>query len=120
MILKLKDGDVTIELFNDIAPKHVERFKKLTNEKKFDGVVFHRVIDGFMAQTGDVKYGNSKSPEFNLQLAGPHNGLIWLFKFKIWTIAELPGNFLISIIESTKLVVLGISLKVLGLIVLLV
>ena len=70
MILKLKDGDVTIELFNDIAPKHVERFKKLTNEKKFDGVVFHRVIDGFMAQTGDVKYGNSSLDTYNLKLAG--------------------------------------------------
>ena len=42
MILKLKDGDVIIELFEDIAPKHVERFKKLANEKKYDGVVFHR------------------------------------------------------------------------------
>ena len=70
MILKLKDGDVTIELFNDIAPKHVERFKKLTNERKFDGVVFHRVIDGFMAQTGDVKYGNSNLDTYNLKLAG--------------------------------------------------
>ena len=54
MILKLKDGDVIIELFSDIAPNHVKRFKQLANEKKYDGVVFHRVIDGFMAQTGDV------------------------------------------------------------------
>ena len=59
MILKLKDGDVEIELYNDVAPKHVERIKKLVNEKKYDGVVFHRVIEGFMAQTGDVKFGNS-------------------------------------------------------------
>ena len=44
MILKLKDGDVVIELYNDIAPKHVERFKLLANEKKYDGVIFHRVI----------------------------------------------------------------------------
>ena len=70
MILKLKDGDVVIELFEDIAPKHVERFKKLAIEKKYDGVVFHRVIDGFMAQTGDVKFGNSNGPDFNLSLAG--------------------------------------------------
>jgi len=70
MILKLKDGNVVIELFEDIAPKHVERFKKLAQEKKYDGVVFHRVIEGFMAQTGDVKYGNSKSENYNLDLAG--------------------------------------------------
>ena len=70
MILKLKDGDVEIELFNDIAPKHVERIKKLASEGKYDNVVFHRVIDGFMAQTGDVRFGNSSSPQFNLERAG--------------------------------------------------
>ena len=70
MLLKLKDGNVVIELFNDIAPNHVERFKKLSNEKKYDGVVFHRVIEGFMAQTGDVKYGNSTNENYNLNLAG--------------------------------------------------
>ena len=70
MILKLKDGDVEIELFSDIAPNHVKRFKNLASEGKYDGVVFHRVIEGFMAQTGDVKFGNSNSPDFNLDLAG--------------------------------------------------
>ncbi len=70
MILKLKDGEVEIELFSDIAPKHVERFKTLSNKGLYNGVVFHRVIEGFMAQTGDVKYGNSTSTEFNLDLAG--------------------------------------------------
>ena len=70
MILKLKDGDVKIEMFSDVAPNHVERIKKLANEGEYDGVVFHRVIDGFMAQTGDVKFGNSNNPEFNLALAG--------------------------------------------------
>ena len=70
MIIKLKDGDVVIELFNDIAPKHVERFLKLAKEKKYDGVVFHRVIEGFMAQTGDVQYGNSKLDTFDLSKAG--------------------------------------------------
>ncbi len=70
MILKLKDGDVKIELFADIAPKHVERIKTLADEGKYDNVVFHRVIDGFMAQTGDVKNGNSSSSDFNLSLAG--------------------------------------------------
>ena len=70
MILKLKDGDVKIELFEDIAPNHVKRIKELANSGKYDGVVFHRVIDGFMAQTGDVKFGNSNSKDFNLRMAG--------------------------------------------------
>ena len=70
MILKLKHGDVKIELFSDLAPKHVERIKKLANDGKYDNVVFHRVIDGFMAQTGDVRYGNSDSKEFDLRRAG--------------------------------------------------
>ena len=70
MILKLKDGDVIIELFNDVAPKHVERIKELANSGKYDNVVFHRVIDGFMAQTGDVKFGNSSNKDFDLRKAG--------------------------------------------------
>ena len=70
MILKLKDGLVKIKLFPDIAPDHVDRIKKLANEGKYDNVVFHRVIDGFMAQTGDVKFGNSESSNFNLSMAG--------------------------------------------------
>ncbi len=70
MILKLKDGDVEIELFDDIAPNHVARFKKLSKEKKYDGVVFHRVINGFMAQTGDIQFGNSNSENYDLSRAG--------------------------------------------------
>jgi len=70
MILKLKNGDVEIELFDDIAHDHVERFKQLAKEKKYDGVVFHRVIDNFMAQTGDVEYGNSNLPNYDLKRAG--------------------------------------------------
>ena len=70
MILKLKDGDVKIELFKDVAPNHVERIKKLADDGNYDGVVFHRVIDGFMAQTGDVKFGNSNNNEFDLNRAG--------------------------------------------------
>jgi len=70
MILKLKSGNVIIELFDDVAPKHVERIKKLAIEKKYDGVVFHRVIDGFMAQTGDVQFGNSNLPNYDLKRAG--------------------------------------------------
>ena len=70
MILKLKDGDVKIELFEDVAPNHVKRIKQLASEGKYDNVVFHRVIDGFMAQTGDVKFGNSSNDDFNLRRAG--------------------------------------------------
>ena len=70
MILKLKDGEVKIELFSDVAPKHVERIKKLADEGKYDNVVFHRVIDGFMAQTGDVQFGNSSSDSYDLNKAG--------------------------------------------------
>ncbi|MDC3025832.1 peptidylprolyl isomerase [Candidatus Pelagibacter sp.] len=70
MILKLKDGDVKIEMFPDVAPNHVKRITELANNGKYDNVVFHRVIDGFMAQTGDVKFGNSSSSDFNLQRAG--------------------------------------------------
>ena len=54
MILKLKDGDVKIELFEDVAPNHVKRIKELADSGQYENVVFHRVIDGFMAQTGDV------------------------------------------------------------------
>ena len=70
MILKLKDGDVKIELFPDVAPNHVKRIKELADGGKYDNVVFHRVIDGFMAQTGDVKFGNSNSESFDLRRAG--------------------------------------------------
>ena len=54
LIITLKDGDVTIALRPDLAPKHVEQIKKLVREGDYDNVAFHRVIDGFMAQTGDV------------------------------------------------------------------
>ena len=70
MILKLKDGDVRIELFEDVAPNHVKRIKQLAKDGKYDGVVFHRVIDGFMAQTGDVQFGNSSNDQFDLRRAG--------------------------------------------------
>ncbi len=70
MIMKTKYGEVEIELYKDIAPNHVKRFKELAETGKYDGVVFHRVIDGFMAQTGDVKFGNSTNSDYNLSLAG--------------------------------------------------
>jgi peptidylprolyl isomerase len=60
MIITLKGGDVTIALRPDLAPKHVAQIKKLVREGAYDHVAFHRVIAGFMAQTGDVKYGNTK------------------------------------------------------------
>jgi cyclophilin family peptidyl-prolyl cis-trans isomerase len=60
IVIELKDGPVVIETFPEVAPKHVERIKKLAQSGKYDGVAFHRVIDGFMAQTGDVEFGNVK------------------------------------------------------------
>ena len=70
MILKTKYGDVKIELFADIAPNHVKRIKTLAEQKKYDGVIFHRVIEGFMAQTGDVQFGNSNNNNFDLGRVG--------------------------------------------------
>ena len=58
VIITLKDGPVVIELLPDVAPKHSERMKELARAGQYDNVVFHRVIDGFMAQTGDVQHGN--------------------------------------------------------------
>ena len=70
IIVTLKDGEVVIELLNDIAPKHVERMKQLARDKAYDNVCFHRVIDGFMAQTGDVENANMASPNYNPRRAG--------------------------------------------------
>ena len=70
MIMKLKDGNVEIELFTDVAPNHAKRFKDLSDQGLYDGVIFHRVIDGFMAQSGDVKFGNSNSKDYKPSLAG--------------------------------------------------
>jgi len=67
--IKLNNGDVKIELFDDIAPNHVKRILDLSKQGKYDGVAFHRVIDGFMAQTGDVKHGNTKN-NFNPAMVG--------------------------------------------------
>ena len=68
--LQLKDGIVKIKTFEDKAPKHVKQITDLVAKGSYDGVVFHRVIDGFMAQTGDVQFGNSSSDSFNLSRAG--------------------------------------------------
>ncbi|TPJ93334.1 peptidylprolyl isomerase [Mesorhizobium sp. B2-5-4] len=69
MIITLKDGDVTVALRPDLAPKHVAQIKKLVRDHAYDNVAFHRVIDGFMAQTGDVKFGNMNKG-FNAQAVG--------------------------------------------------
>lgn len=69
IILTLKDGEVLIALLPDVAPRHVERMKTLARAGAYDNVVFHRVIDGFMAQTGDVANGNAEK-DFNLRRAG--------------------------------------------------
>ena len=71
--MTLKDGVVVIETRPDLAPKHVAQIKQLIFEGQYDGVVFHRVIDGFMAQTGDVEFGNSSNDNYNLGRAGTGN-----------------------------------------------
>ncbi|MEM8957316.1 MAG: peptidylprolyl isomerase [Pseudomonadota bacterium] len=69
ILMELAGGTVTIELLPDVAPKHVERMKTLARAGAYDNVCFHRVIDGFMAQTGDVANGNMEN-DFNLRMAG--------------------------------------------------
>jgi len=91
MILKLKYGEVQIEMYPDKAPNHVKRFQELANQGKYDNVVFHRVIDGFMAQTGDVKFGNTSSPDFNLGLAGTGGSNLPNLKAEFSNIAHTRG-----------------------------
>jgi peptidylprolyl isomerase len=69
ILLELKGGTVTIELFAEVATKHTARMKELARAGKYDNVCFHRVIEGFMAQTGDVEHGNMEEG-FNLRMAG--------------------------------------------------
>jgi len=69
IIIELKDGPVTIELLPDVAPKHAERMKELARAGAYDNVAFHRVIEGFMAQTGDVEHGNMEK-DYNPRRAG--------------------------------------------------
>ncbi|MEX0339574.1 MAG: peptidylprolyl isomerase [Arenibacterium sp.] len=69
ILMELKDGTVVIELLPDVAPKHAERMKELARAGAYDNVCFHRVIDGFMAQTGDVQHGNMEDG-FNIRMAG--------------------------------------------------
>jgi len=69
ILMELKGGTVTIQLLPDVAPKHVERMKELARAGHYDNVAFHRVIEGFMAQTGDVQHGDMEDG-FNLRMAG--------------------------------------------------
>lgn len=69
IIIELKDGPVVIELLPDVAPKHAERMKELARAGAYDNVAFHRVIDGFMAQTGDVEHANMEK-DYNPRRAG--------------------------------------------------
>lgn len=69
IIMELKSGRVVIELLPDVAPRHAERMKELARAGKYDNVIFHRVIEGFMAQSGDVEHGNAEQ-NFNLRRAG--------------------------------------------------
>ena len=91
MILKLKYGEVEIELYPEKAPNHVKRFKELADSGKYDNVVFHRVIDGFMAQTGDVKFGNTNDPNFNLSMAGTGGSDLPNLKAEFSNIAHTRG-----------------------------
>ena len=91
MILKLTYGEVEIELYPDKAPNHVKGIQRLSDGGKYDGVVFHRVIDGFMAQTGDVKFGNSNSSDFDLSLAGTGGSDLPNLKAEFTDIAHTRG-----------------------------
>ncbi|MEQ8401481.1 MAG: peptidylprolyl isomerase [Roseitalea porphyridii] len=70
LVLETTKGTVVIEMKPDLAPGHVDRIKELARAGDYDGVVFHRVIDGFMAQTGDVRFGKQGGPHFDPARAG--------------------------------------------------
>lgn len=82
ILMELKGGTVTIELLADVAPKHTARMKELARAGAYDNVCFHRVIDGFMAQTGDVEHGDMEDG-FNLRRAGTGGS----------TMPDLPAEF---------------------------
>ncbi len=69
LVIELKDGKVYVELLPNVAPKHVAQVKQLARDGFYDNVVFHRVIDGFMAQTGDGEFGDTEDG-YNLRRAG--------------------------------------------------
>lgn len=72
LYIDLKDGRVVVEMLPEKAPQHIERIRKLASEKFYDGIIFHRVIDGFMAQTGDptgTGLGGSDYPDVPLEIS---------------------------------------------------
>ena len=92
MILKLEYVEVQIELYPEKAPNHVKRFIEFADQGKYDNVVFHRVIEGFMAQTGDVKFGKTNGPDFNLSLAGTGGSELPNLKAEFSEIAHTRGT----------------------------
>lgn len=77
IVMETTQGKVVIELFPDLAPAHVERIKELSRENFYDGIVFHRVIDGFMAQTGDptgTGMGGSDKPNLKAEFSNANHG----------------------------------------------
>ena len=92
MILKIKYGEVHIELYPEKAPNHVKRFRELADKGIYDNVVFHRVIDGFMAQSGDVKFGKTDGPDFNISLAGTGGSDLPDLKAEFSDIAHVRGT----------------------------
>ena len=77
LLLEITHGSVVIELYPDIAPGHVERIKELARAGFYDGIVFHRVIDGFMAQTGDptgTGMGGSDKPDLKAEFSNANHG----------------------------------------------
>ena len=91
IVLETNKGSITIELLTSLAPRHCERILQLSKDKYYDRVVFHRVIEGFMAQTGDVKFGNSNSSDFNLSLAGTGGSDLPNLKAEFTDIAHTRG-----------------------------
>ena len=102
MVITTKDGKITIKLRPDLAPKHVAQIKKLVSEKFYDGIVFHRVIDGFMAQTGDptgTGTGGSKLPNIPAEFTSTpfkrgtrRHGALRLARQREFAVLHLPGG----------------------------
>ena len=79
-------------MFPEVAPNHVKRITDLANDGKYDNVIFHRVIDGFMAQTGDVQFGNSSSKDYDLIRAGTGGSSLPDLKQEFSNIPHLRGT----------------------------
>ena len=95
-----------LNLFEDIAPNHVKRIKELAKDGKYDGVVFHRVIDGFMAQTGDVKFGNSSNDEFDLKELALGGSDLPDLKEEFSDLPHVKRNFIYGKISKSQIVLI--------------